>query len=92
MLNRGGVPAAVAGVTEGDDYLALKPTISISFLNHVLFPGVADYHQHFRLLESLRDVPLTDDIEFHIVELPKFTESLAELTSSIRYLALLFTT
>ena len=25
---------------EGDDYLVLRPTISISFLNHVLFPQV----------------------------------------------------
>jgi hypothetical protein len=25
---------------EGEDYLILKPTISISFLNHVLFPDV----------------------------------------------------
>src|SRR2546422_505765 len=37
---------------EGQDYLELQPTISISFLNHVLFPGVADYHLRFRLLEE----------------------------------------
>src|SRR5206468_9387406 len=28
---------------EGQEYLELKPTISISFLNHVLFPQVPDY-------------------------------------------------
>src|SRR5437763_8195994 len=37
---------------EGEDYLTLKPTISISFLNHVLFPQVADYHLRFRLLDE----------------------------------------
>src|SRR5437762_10728287 len=29
---------------QGEDYLELKPTISISFLDHVLFPDVEDYH------------------------------------------------
>ena len=28
----------------GDDYLELRPTISISFLNHVLFPQSPDFH------------------------------------------------
>src|SRR5580658_5935070 len=34
---------------EGDKYSVLKPTISIVFLNEVLFPEVADYHLRFRL-------------------------------------------
>src|SRR5436309_13823256 len=34
---------------EGDDYLKLQPTISISFLDHVLFPNISDYHLCFRL-------------------------------------------
>src|SRR5256714_9602360 len=48
---------------EGEDYLTLKPTISISFLDHVLFPQVADYHLRFRLLEEAHSFPLTDDLE-----------------------------
>ena len=68
---------------EGEDYLKLMPTISISFLNHVLFPHVPDYHLRFRLLEESRHFPLTDDIEFHILELPKFTKTLAELTTGL---------
>src|SRR5437588_10537864 len=28
---------------EGQDYLAVRPTVSISFLNHVFFPQVSDY-------------------------------------------------
>src|SRR5438876_12066025 len=37
---------------EGDDYLKLQPTISISFLDHVLFPQAPDYQLRFRLLET----------------------------------------
>ena len=37
---------------EGEDYGTLRPTISISFLGHVLFPQVPDYHLRFRLLEQ----------------------------------------
>jgi predicted transposase/invertase (TIGR01784 family) len=68
---------------EGQDYLELKPTMSISFLNHVLFPQVADYHLRFRLREESHHFPFTDDMEFHILELPKFTKSEGELTSDL---------
>src|SRR5260370_26937354 len=60
---------------EGQDYLELKPTISISFLDHVLFPQAPDYHLRFRLLEEAHHFPFTEDMEFHILELPKFTKS-----------------
>src|SRR5271165_4698306 len=56
---------------EGVDYGALRPTISISFLGHVMFPQVPDYHLRFRLLEQSHHFPLTEDMEFHLLELPK---------------------
>src|SRR6266478_175758 len=68
---------------EGQDYLELKPTISISFLDHVLFPELTHYHVRFRLLEESRLVPFSEDLEFHLLELPKFTKSEAELVSSL---------
>jgi predicted transposase/invertase (TIGR01784 family) len=34
---------------EGDDYSVLKPTISINFLNSVLFPDVLEHHLSFQL-------------------------------------------
>ena len=68
---------------EGQDYLELKPTISISFLNHVLFPQVPSYHLRFQLLEERHRFPLTDDMEFHLLELPKFTKSVDELTTRL---------
>ena len=68
---------------QGDPYSDLMPTISISFLNHVMFPNVEDYHLCFRLLERKHHFALTDDMEFHIVELPKFMKSDAELTTRL---------
>jgi predicted transposase/invertase (TIGR01784 family) len=68
---------------EGEDYPALRPTISISFLGHVLFPQVPDYHLRFRLLEKSHHFALTDDLEFHLRELPKFAKSAAELVSGL---------
>jgi predicted transposase/invertase (TIGR01784 family) len=68
---------------EGEDYLELKPTISISFLNHVWFPQVSEYHLQFRLLEESRYFPFAEDLEFHILELPKFTKSAAQLAGGL---------
>jgi predicted transposase/invertase (TIGR01784 family) len=49
----------------------------------VLFPEVPEYHLRFRLLEESRHFPFTNDIELHILELPKFTKSASELTSGL---------
>src|SRR5438445_9614512 len=68
---------------EGEDYLTLKPTISISFLDHVLFPQVADYRLRFRLLEESHSFPFTDDLKVHTLELPKFEKSAAELETDL---------
>src|SRR5438105_3272522 len=68
---------------EGQDYLQLKPTISISFLDHVLFPHAPDYHLRFRLLETSHHFPFTEDLEFHILELPKFTKPVTELATGL---------
>jgi predicted transposase/invertase (TIGR01784 family) len=68
---------------EGQDYVELRPTISISFLNHVLFPQVPDYHLRFRLLEESHHFPFTQDIEFHVLELPKFRKTAEDLTSGL---------
>jgi predicted transposase/invertase (TIGR01784 family) len=59
---------------EGQDYGDSQPTISINFLNHRWFGAVPDYHLCFRLVEPVHDLLLTDALEFHILELPKFTK------------------
>ncbi|HEX5270564.1 MAG TPA: Rpn family recombination-promoting nuclease/putative transposase, partial [Gemmataceae bacterium] len=47
---------------EGEDYASLRPTVSISFVNGTLFPGLADYHLVFRLLDGEHGVTFTDDL------------------------------
>ena len=68
---------------KGNHYRKLRPTISISFLNHILFRDVPDYHLKFRLLEEKHHFPLCDDLEFHILELPKFTKSVNKLSNGL---------
>jgi predicted transposase/invertase (TIGR01784 family) len=65
------------------DYLELRPAISISFLDHVLFPRAADYHLRFRLLAEGRLFPFSEDLEMHVLELPKFTKAVEELESDL---------
>jgi predicted transposase/invertase (TIGR01784 family) len=55
---------------EGQDYLELKPTLSISFLDHVLFPEVQDPQLRFRLVETAHRFPFSEDLELHLLELP----------------------
>ena len=68
---------------EGQAYVRLRPTLSISFVDDVLFPDVADYHLCFRLLEEERHFAWTEDIEIHVLELPKFTKSAEELQNGL---------
>jgi predicted transposase/invertase (TIGR01784 family) len=72
-----------AQLHEGEDYLRLQPTLSISFLDHVLFPDVPAYHLRFRLLEDQLHFRFSDDLELHILELPKFTKSAAGLRTDL---------
>jgi predicted transposase/invertase (TIGR01784 family) len=69
---------------EGQDYLELQPTLSISFLDHVLFPEVRErHHLRFRLLETDHCFPFTQDLELHLLELPKFRKAAGELSAGL---------
>jgi predicted transposase/invertase (TIGR01784 family) len=68
---------------EGDDYLKLQPTISISFLDHVLFARLLDHHLRFRLLEERHHFAFTGDLELHILELPKFAKPESALVTEL---------
>jgi hypothetical protein len=57
--------------------------ISISFLDRVHFPVAPDHYLRLRLLEESHHLLLTEDMEFHILELPKFTKTANELTSGL---------
>ena len=70
-------------LAEGDDYEKLQATISISFLNDVLFTEVADCHFDFQLRSSRHPwLIFSDRQEMHVIELPKFRKSAEDLTDS----------
>ena len=67
----------------GEDYQTLRPTISVCFLNQVLFPEVADHHLVFRLLEAKHGLLFDDDLEIHLIEVPKFRKSVEDVSSAL---------
>ena len=70
-------------LSEGLDYSLLQPTLSICFLNQSLFPEAATFHSRFQLVDSRFGHCLTDRIEMHLVELPKFTKAVADLAEDL---------
>jgi predicted transposase/invertase (TIGR01784 family) len=56
---------------EGDEYVSLKPTIALCFLNRNLFVHSERWHHRFRFLEETCLEPFSDDIQLDIVELAK---------------------
>jgi predicted transposase/invertase (TIGR01784 family) len=64
---------------EGEGYVQLRPTVSVSILNYLWFRDLPDHHLCFRLLEQKHHILLTGGLEFHILEVPKFRKSAAEL-------------
>ena len=57
----------------GNNYHLLRRSVSISILDFNLFPESTDLHSKFHLWDRERDFKLTDDLELHYLELPKFT-------------------
>ncbi len=71
-------------LSEGDDYTKLQPTISISFVDRVLFPEVPDYHLDFQIRSRKHsDVVFSSHLEIHIIELPKFRLQAESLSSPL---------
>ena len=60
----------VGQMREGMPYKALQPAISICVLSQSLFPQLPQLHFDFRLREKGGQV-FTDDLQIHLVELPK---------------------
>jgi predicted transposase/invertase (TIGR01784 family) len=57
---------------EGQHYHTLLPAISICFLKEALFPEVETAHLRFVLCDREHDVRLSDSLEIHTIELPKY--------------------
>lgn len=62
----------VGQLGEGENYGRLNPAIGICVLDDLLFKEVPDLHHEFRLRSENRAVCLTDRLEIHLLELPKY--------------------
>jgi len=64
---------------EGDGWGELRPAISICLVDRIMFPHATDmgrWHHSFRLrCDQDNGMVLTNDFEFHVLELPKFCPS-----------------
>jgi predicted transposase/invertase (TIGR01784 family) len=72
-----------AQLKDGDDYLILRPTIAVCFVDTPLFSAIADYHLTFELRERHHHTLFTDQTAVHILELAKFNKSVEELATSL---------
>jgi predicted transposase/invertase (TIGR01784 family) len=69
---------------EGADYRALQATISINFVNSVLFPQVPDHHLDFQLRSPRHpELIFCPQQSIHVVELPKFQKAASELADPL---------
>ena len=69
---------------EGESYGALSPSYSISFLNHVLYRDKPRWHWRFQLRDEIEpSVVFGDQLELHVVELPKFNRTAMELANGV---------
>jgi predicted transposase/invertase (TIGR01784 family) len=69
---------------EGQKYTALQPTISIAIVNSVLFPDVPDHHLDFQLRSGQHpQLIFSSQLSIHLLELPKFRKTPAELTDPL---------
>jgi predicted transposase/invertase (TIGR01784 family) len=68
---------------EGEDYAALRPTVSICFVNSILFPEKPAHHLPFQLWNPEHQVVLTNDLAIHMIELPKFTKTAEQLADPL---------
>jgi len=67
----------------GQEYDLLRPTISVCFVDGVLFPAVPAHHLAFQLIDPTQGVVLTDHLSIHFFELPKFQRTVEELTTPL---------
>jgi predicted transposase/invertase (TIGR01784 family) len=73
---------------EGGHYHTLLPAISICFLKEPLFLDVAAPHLRFMLSDCEHGIRLTDSLQIHTIELPKYNYeglSLSAATSLVQW-------
>jgi predicted transposase/invertase (TIGR01784 family) len=68
---------------EGMEYAALRPTVTIVFVNEPLFPKLPHWHSTFALRERQTGVVFSDQLQLHVVEIPKFNLSADQLRTPL---------
>ena len=68
---------------EGEEYHRMKKCISISILDFALFSGQKEFYSRFHLWEDTRRLLYSDQMELHVLELPKLPEELKEDASDM---------
>lgn len=63
----------VGQIGDGDAYTQLRPSISICVLDAVMFQESPEIHNDFRLRSRKGDLSLTDGLQIHLLELPKYS-------------------
>ena len=63
----------VGQIGESDDYTLLRPAISICVLDALMFRNSPQIHSDFRLRSRDGHLQLTDGLQIHLLELPKYT-------------------
>ncbi len=76
----------VSQLGRGEGYSSLAPAISICVVTKSLFPESDGLHLDFRLRDRDRQLPLTNGLQIHLVQLPKYnvpiTASRSELNAA----------
>ena len=62
----------VGQIGEGEDYTLLRPSISICVLDALMFRDSPEIHSDFRLRSRDGSLDLTDGLQIHVLELPKY--------------------
>ena len=71
----------VEQLTEGASYVELRPAITICVLTKSMFPQIPQLHLDFRLRENSGQL-LNDDLQIHLLELPKLHVTAENVSSA----------
>ncbi len=68
----------------GEKYERIQKVYSFNFLNFSLWPG-EEFHSTFLITEKERNFILTEDLEIHIIEFPKFLNQIQSLRTDFEH-------
>src|SRR5262249_54450459 len=65
---------------KGDTYGKLSPALCVCFLNHTMISKTISFHTRFRMCSLEEQIVLTDHLEIHLLELPKYNGTSSDLS------------